>query len=173
MRTDALIQSARTPTCNLVLDANGELVTGIADMRVLDEIMVPEVVAMRLQQHQPNFIALDANLQPASLAAALAYATKERVPVLYEPTSTAKCHRILDAMQMLQRSQKIQIVTPNQYELASMAERLRTTFPREPTNHVDAVIRATRLPPALTVSYTHLTLPTIAAECRSRWSPYH
>ena len=25
----------------------------------------------------------------------------------------------------------------------------------------------------LPVSYTHLTLPTIAAECRSRWSPYH
>ena len=28
-------------------------------------------------------------------------------------------------------------------------------------------------PLALPVSYTHLTLPTIAAECRSRWSPYH
>ena len=26
---------------------------------------------------------------------------------------------------------------------------------------------------AAPVSYTHLTLPTIAAECRSRWSPYH
>ena len=26
---------------------------------------------------------------------------------------------------------------------------------------------------AVAVSYTHLTLPTIAAECRSRWSPYH
>ena len=25
----------------------------------------------------------------------------------------------------------------------------------------------------MAVSYTHLTLPTIAAECRSRWSPYH
>ena len=24
-----------------------------------------------------------------------------------------------------------------------------------------------------TVSYTHLTLPTIPFECRSRWSPYH
>ena len=24
-----------------------------------------------------------------------------------------------------------------------------------------------------TVSYTHLTLPTSLAECRSRWSPYH
>ena len=27
--------------------------------------------------------------------------------------------------------------------------------------------------PSKAVSYTHLTLPTIAAECRSRWSPYH
>ena len=26
---------------------------------------------------------------------------------------------------------------------------------------------------SVSVSYTHLTLPTIAAECRSRWSPYH
>ena len=25
----------------------------------------------------------------------------------------------------------------------------------------------------LTVSYTHLTLPTKSDECRSRWSPYH
>ena len=26
---------------------------------------------------------------------------------------------------------------------------------------------------AYSVSYTHLTLPTIHVECRSRWSPYH
>ena len=25
----------------------------------------------------------------------------------------------------------------------------------------------------MTVSYTHLTLPTILRSCRSRWSPYH
>ena len=25
----------------------------------------------------------------------------------------------------------------------------------------------------IAVSYTHLTLPTIPFECRSRWSPYH
>ena len=25
----------------------------------------------------------------------------------------------------------------------------------------------------ITVSYTHLTLPTIQLSCRSRWSPYH
>ena len=27
--------------------------------------------------------------------------------------------------------------------------------------------------PSSAVSYTHLTLPTIPFECRSRWSPYH
>ena len=26
---------------------------------------------------------------------------------------------------------------------------------------------------AIAVSYTHLTLPTSAVACRSRWSPYH
>ena len=26
---------------------------------------------------------------------------------------------------------------------------------------------------SITVSYTHLTLPTTLHECRSRWSPYH
>ena len=26
---------------------------------------------------------------------------------------------------------------------------------------------------AIPVSYTHLTLPTMLAQCRSRWSPYH
>ena len=26
---------------------------------------------------------------------------------------------------------------------------------------------------AMSVSYTHLTLPTIVRWCRSRWSPYH
>ena len=34
---------------------------------------------------------------------------------------------------------------------------------------IDAVIVATTTP----VSYTHLTLPTTVALCRSRWSPYH
>ena len=28
-------------------------------------------------------------------------------------------------------------------------------------------------PSACSVSYTHLTLPTISLVCRSRWSPYH
>ena len=33
--------------------------------------------------------------------------------------------------------------------------------------------RNVRTPVFLAVSYTHLTLPTTARRCRSRWSPYH
>ena len=37
----------------------------------------------------------------------------------------------------------------------------------------DVNVTAADLLSVKAVSYTHLTLPTIAAECRSRWSPYH
>ena len=39
-----------------------------------------------------------------------------------------------------------------------------------------AIVRLMRLwteDARASVSYTHLTLPTIHVECRSRWSPYH
>ena len=36
--------------------------------------------------------------------------------------------------------------------------------------HTKVAVREVGVP---TVSYTHLTLPTILRSCRSRWSPYH
>ena len=49
--------------------------------------------------------------------------------------------------------------------------------PDRPPAHSDLPTECTapptKEPTMSTVSYTHLTLPTIAAECRSRWSPYH
>ena len=37
----------------------------------------------------------------------------------------------------------------------------------------DGTLPAPKAGAAAPVSYTHLTLPTIHVECRSRWSPYH
>ena len=38
----------------------------------------------------------------------------------------------------------------------------------------ERILKAAREKETITsVSYTHLTLPTSLAECRSRWSPYH
>ena len=45
--------------------------------------------------------------------------------------------------------------------------------PQLPTGDIEVVDTQVELLSLAAVSYTHLTLPTIAAECRSRWSPYH
>ena len=37
----------------------------------------------------------------------------------------------------------------------------------------DTTLLQTVIGSSVSVSYTHLTLPTIPFECRSRWSPYH
>ena len=44
-----------------------------------------------------------------------------------------------------------------------------TRFAQDPVKLLSDVSSYTLEP----VSYTHLTLPTIHVECRSRWSPYH
>ena len=40
----------------------------------------------------------------------------------------------------------------------------------QPEQNEETIIKKNEEKP---VSYTHLTLPTSLAECRSRWSPYH
>ena len=58
--------------------------------------------------------------------------------------------------------------------LGSLKERLRVRegFIRVLNGDSD-VSDAADLDRIDTVSYTHLTLPTTARRCRSRWSPYH
>ena len=43
----------------------------------------------------------------------------------------------------------------------------------DPDNGIAAGTPFEDLPEDWAVSYTHLTLPTILNQCRSRWSPYH
>ena len=64
-------------------------------------------------------------------------------------------------------------------ELMSKANMIPDKFKGQPANVLVAQEIATSMGESTwvvmsePVSYTHLTLPTIAAECRSRWSPYH
>ena len=56
---------------------------------------------------------------------------------------------------------------------AAVTERTHMVMLCSPNNPTGTVLHADEVVDFLAVSYTHLTLPTIAAECRSRWSPYH
>ena len=47
-----------------------------------------------------------------------------------------------------------------------------TTMSGKPEMYIDGLIILDKIN-SVSVSYTHLTLPTKSDECRSRWSPYH
>ena len=57
------------------------------------------------------------------------------------------------------------LITGTTYQLHKRYVSGAQTFDRKITKPVTGTLEA--------VSYTHLTLPTIHVECRSRWSPYH
>ena len=61
---------------------------------------------------------------------------------------------------------KDKINTAEEYRI-TLEEKLRLEAYLE---HITKLLRAYIYQ---AVSYTHLTLPTIHVECRSRWSPYH
>ena len=56
---------------------------------------------------------------------------------------------------------------------ATFDERTATTITVTAREDAEQILDKNFTDRVTTVSYTHLTLPTIAAECRSRWSPYH
>ena len=81
-------------------------------------------------------------------------------------------HRIEDAVRNAKAAVEEGIVAGGGVALlqaASVLDSLDDLKGDEATG-VKIVREALSAPP---VSYTHLTLPTIAAECRSRWSTYH
>ena len=81
-----------------------------------------------------------------------AQSTNDVIPTGGKLTLLFLSEALIDAMEQLAISLEVK------------AEEYRDVTKVGRTHLQDAVI---------TVSYTHLTLPTKSDECRSRWSPYH
>ena len=98
-------------------------------------------------------------------------------PVWNEETRMIKNEERLRNLQDIFKHSNIRIIgvpegEEQQQEIENLFEQImKENFPSL-AKEIDfqEVQEAQRLP---TVSYTHLTLPTIIPECRSRWSPYH
>lgn len=151
MRTDALIPVKKTAVCNLLLNAAGDLVTGTADMDVVEECMTPDVVTKQIQRHMPSVVCMDANMRPESLAAVLDACASAGSTVLFEPTSVQKCRRLIEALALQSHAKSVHLLTPNQHELACMAEYVRLLFPDAPRpslSNVHALATRWGLPPA-------------------------
>ncbi|KAI0048368.1 indigoidine synthase A-like protein [Auriscalpium vulgare] len=140
MRIDGLMRdpSQRSAVCNMVVDAAGALIGGVADMdiiRTLDENKVLD----QLKRHVPGLVALDANLAPATLKSVVQYCIEKNIKTFYEPTSVIKSTAILPAivasLHTLDANQSpITFASPNLLELAELYNTARLD-PLELTSH--------------------------------------
>lgn len=151
MRTDALVSAKKTAVCNLLLNAAGELVTGTADMDMVEQTMTPAMVAGQIRRHKPPVVCMDANMLPETLATALDACAFVRSIVLFEPTSVQKCGRLVEALTLQSHPKRVHFITPNQYELSILAKLVRTRLPHAPhpsLSNVQTLATRWELPPA-------------------------
>ncbi|KAI0788479.1 indigoidine synthase A-like protein [Abortiporus biennis] len=133
LRTDGLIQekSGRTAVCNMVLDTNGNLVSGVADMDLVHDLDAKSVLDA-LKKFQPELLAIDGNLSENALKSIASHCVDHNIKLFFEPTSIVKSTRILPAIAAtLGRSKPIQspiaFASPNTLELTSIYQAVTST----------------------------------------------
>lgn len=104
-----------TGTYTAVLDADGELVVAVSDMRATDALAPADVDAARDLIAAASLVVLDGNLAAETLGYALDLAAAADVRVVLEPVSVPKAERLAP---LLDGSRPLFAITPNRDELA-------------------------------------------------------
>ncbi|PVF94479.1 hypothetical protein CPB86DRAFT_876337 [Serendipita vermifera] len=144
MRMDGLFTPAsltsevsyRTAVCNMILDSQGDLICGVADMDISSSIQFEHVSSLLLDQ-KPSLLMIDGNISATLISDVCAWAKPKKIPVFFEPTSVAKSTKILDAIPSLLRehaetlpgrmnSSPIDFVSPNLLELEQLYGTIET-----------------------------------------------
>ena len=107
----AVLRGGRTGRYVAVLDADGDLVAGIADMAATDDLG-PEVLDHDLIR-SAALVVVDGNLPATTIDAVLALGVR----VVIDPVSVAKARRISP---LLSRIRPVYALTPNEDELAAL-----------------------------------------------------
>jgi len=132
MRTDGLmpIHGQRSSVCNLFLDAQGELQSGIADMDLTLAWEADQILPV-LNGHHPRVLCLDGNLSSETLTTLVTESLKTGIQTFFEPTSVVKSTRIFPAVaaNLAKHAQSVvSFVSPNLIELAQMYQDARMTY---------------------------------------------
>lgn len=109
-----------TGTYTAVLDADGELVVAVSDMRATDELAPADVGAARDLVAAASLVVLDGNLAAPTLAYALDLAAAAGVRVVLEPVSVPKAEPL---RALLDPGRPVYAVTPNRDELGALTGR--------------------------------------------------
>jgi pseudouridine kinase len=107
----AVLRGGRTGRYVALLDADGDLVAGVADMAATDAL-VPDTLDHRLLR-SAALVVVDGNLPATTVDAVLALGVR----VVIDPVSVPKARRISP---LLSAARPVYAITPNEDELAAM-----------------------------------------------------
>ncbi|KAJ4002363.1 indigoidine synthase A-like protein [Lentinula boryana] len=121
MRTDGLLlqKNQRTAVCNMIMNSQGGLTTGIADMAILEKAQL-EIKAIELiKQMKPTVVVMDGNCSSEVISTIAGLCTRHGIKVFFEPTSVVKSARILKAVEttISSSTSPIDFISPNLIEL--------------------------------------------------------
>ncbi|KAF8642405.1 hypothetical protein AX16_009670 [Volvariella volvacea WC 439] len=125
MKTTGLIETeGRTAICNMLLDHEGNLMSGVADMEITKSLKAAQVIPL-FQRHKPKIVALDGNLSPDTISTLATHCIQQDIPVFFEPTSVIKSTSVLPAVAANLdvkegMSAPIAFISPNRLELAHL-----------------------------------------------------
>lgn len=106
-----------TGTYAVVIDRRGEMVIGVADMRLIDGITPRAVARHKTRLAAAKLLVADCNLTAETLAEIAKIAAKAGIPLIIEPVSVPKTKRLAA---LLRSGLPIHAVTPNRDELAAL-----------------------------------------------------
>lgn len=123
-------EGARTAQYVAINDANKDLVVAMGDFSIFDhpKLESRQYWANLLSTHEskPKWVVVDGNWSPPVMSHILKAVKASKVPVAFEPVSTAKAARIFDAdnkaitQASVLPNHTINLITPNKLELAAM-----------------------------------------------------
>ncbi|KAF8303309.1 hypothetical protein DL93DRAFT_2090328 [Clavulina sp. PMI_390] len=130
--SSSVLVERRSPVCNMVLSASGDLLGGVADFSALDTLTSNEVLEV-LDGSSPALLALDGNAPTWTIQDLVGHAYGRNIPVWFEPTSIAKSTRILPAIRSVMQTQPVSstmrapvaYVSPNVRELQHLFQASR------------------------------------------------
>ncbi|KDQ63525.1 hypothetical protein JAAARDRAFT_29544 [Jaapia argillacea MUCL 33604] len=140
MRVDGFVRGVggeRSAVCNMVLDGDGGLVGGVADMDIVYGLR-GDVVVQRLEKQEPVVVAFDGNLSPKTIEDVVKYSIQHNISTFFEPTSITKSTSILPAisscLSLPSHSAPITYASPNLLELTHLFHTAQSE-PFELTSH--------------------------------------
>ncbi|CDZ98312.1 Predicted carbohydrate kinase, contains PfkB domain [Phaffia rhodozyma] len=108
-----------TPVCGLLLDSEGGLEGGVADMKLVEH-WTGEQIIRGVEEHQPSLVAFDGNLHSDAIASLAHHCFERSIRTFFEPTSSAKSLRVLDTFERARSigsEVEVSFFSPNLLEL--------------------------------------------------------